>query len=389
LARALCGLGADVVVHTRREDRSLPRRVSMCPGVTVDHVDAGPPTPIDKDKLFGHMGEFADRLADSWSSDPPDVAHAHFWMSGFAAVEATRTVPVPVALTYHALGREKQQHQGASDHSPACRRAVEAQLARQVDHVIATTLHEAREIRRMGASEIAVIPCGVDLQHFTTDGSMFHRRGRPRVVCVSRLVPRKGISDVIRAVAALDDVELVVAGGPHASTLDRDPYAAELNALAESMGMGDRFVLLGAVERSCVPALIRSADVVCCAPWYEPFGMVALEAMACAVPVVATRVGGLAETVLNGVTGLTVAPRDSDALRDAISTILADPALRWRMARASRRRSMGYAWPWVAASTLEVYRSMIARSGSSSLGARPSRLDAVSGTNARTMDVSA
>jgi glycosyltransferase involved in cell wall biosynthesis len=390
LARALADLGADVVVHTRRDDPALPRRVPFGRGVVVEHLDAGPPIPIDKDDLLVHMDEFADRLIQSWSTEPPDVVHAHFWMSGVAAVRATRSVSAPVAITYHALGREKRRHQGRSDRSPVRRCAAEAQLAREVDRVIATTKHEENEVRRLGASNVSVVPCGVDAEQFTVHGPAMDRtEGLRRVVAISRLVPRKGIAEVIRAVAGLADVELLVAGGPPAAMLDDDPYAAELALLAESMGMGDRFRLLGAVERIGVPALLRSADVVCCAPWYEPFGLVALEAMACGVPVVASRVGGLAETVVDGVSGLTVPPRDPEALRAAVATVLTDRGLHRRMSRAASRRAEAYAWPEIAATTLEVYESMILEHGSRASIPGGGHVSRRNSTRAEVLDVSA
>jgi D-inositol-3-phosphate glycosyltransferase len=169
---------------------------------------------------------------------------------------------------------------------------------------------------------------------------------------VSRLVERKGIGNVIEAVAELPGVELVIAGGPPASLLADDPEAMRFARLAESLGLGDRFELLGAVERTDVPALLRSADVVACCPWYEPFGMVAVEAMACGVPVVATNVGGLAESVIQGETGLLVNPRSPDDIASAIWSLLQDRRSAKRMGRTAAALSARYSWKNVAAQTL-------------------------------------
>ncbi len=363
LACSLAAHGAEVVVHTRRDDRAQPRRVELAPGVVVDRVDAGPPEPLPKDTLAGWMQAFADDLVEQWRSDPPDVVHAHFWMSGLAAVLAGDRTGVPVGLTYHALGAEKRRHQGAEDTSPPGREAVERWLATSVDHVLSTTGQERRTVVAMGAdpADVTVVPCGVDLERFCPDGPAHPARStaRVRIGCVGRLVPRKGIADVIRALVALPDAELLVAGGPPLPTLDDDPGAVELRCIAVGCGVADRVRFLGAVERDDVSALLRSCDVVCCCPWYEPFGLVAVEAMACGVPVVASDVGGLAETVVHGRTGLHVSVRSPDAIAAAIGALTADGARHAEMAPAARARAEAYGWDDIGARTLEVHRRLM------------------------------
>jgi D-inositol-3-phosphate glycosyltransferase len=169
-------------------------------------------------------------------------------------------------------------------------------------------------------------------------------------------VPRKGIANAISALAELPDCELLVAGGPPASRLDRDPEVRLLRQHAAAEGVAGRVRFLGAMAPERVPALLRSADVVACVPWYEPFGMVALEAMACGVPVVATAVGGLVDTVVDGVTGLHVPPRRPDEVARAISELLRRPGLRARMGAAGAERArQRYGWGTVAAEMLHVY----------------------------------
>jgi D-inositol-3-phosphate glycosyltransferase len=365
LAQALAARGDEVVVHTRRDDPALPRRVPFADGVVVDHVDAGPPEPIAKDDLLGHMGAFARDLRRSWAQERPDVVHAHFWMSGLAALDAGRAEGVPVALTYHALGAEKRRHQGADDTSPDGRIEMERWLARSVDRVIATTAAECRTLVADGAParRVSVIPCGVDLDRFGPSGPLHSpNRGpgvRHRVVCVSRLVPRKGIEDVVTAVAGLPDVELLIAGGPPAAMLSDDPYAEELLAAARALGAEDRVHLLGAVDHDQIPGLLRSADVVCCTPWYEPFGLVGVEAMACGTPVVATAVGGLAETVDDGRTGILVPPRRPASVRAAIAAIVDHPRRRDSMRLAALARATRYGWPAIAERTREVFGELM------------------------------
>jgi D-inositol-3-phosphate glycosyltransferase len=355
LARALGRRGALVVVHTRRDDPTLPDVVPFADRVVVSHVAAGPAVPMLKDDLLPHMPEFSRRLRRAWSIDAPQAVHSHFWMSGLAALEAARPLGIPVLHTYHALGVVKRREQGVADTSPSERIEVEQLLAREMDRIIATTDDEARELVAMGGDpdRISVVPCGVDLGRFTPLGPCEPRATRmPRVLVVSRLVERKGIGDVIRAVAALSNVELVIAGGPPEAMLDSDDEARRYAELAVELGVDDRVDMRGAVGRDDIPALMRSADVVVCCPWYEPFGMVAVEAMACGVPVVASKVGGLAETVIHGSTGLHVPPRSPAALADAIARVLDDSALRIRLGKAAARRARRFGWDLVAEQTL-------------------------------------
>jgi glycosyltransferase involved in cell wall biosynthesis len=374
LARHLAQLGAEVTVHTRRDDPALPPVVAFAPGVVVHHVDAGPPVPLPKDDLLPWMPTFADELIRSWTEAPPDVVHAHFWMSGLAARDAARELGLPIALTFHALGAVKRCHQGDADTSPAVREAVECELARTVDLLIATSHDELRQLAALDATPVAsvVVPCGVDLEAFRP----YRGPGRPaaphpevparppgrhRVVTVGRLVERKGIVDIIEAMALLRDTELLVAGGPPAGLLDGDPHASALLAAAGRRGVAERIQLLGAMPRSAMPSLLRSADIVCLYPWYEPFGIVALEAMACGIPVVAAATGGLTETVLDGVTGRLVPPRHPVGLASALDTLLHDrPACR-AMGRSGRRRAERYRWVRVAAETLGELSRLAAR----------------------------
>ncbi|MBO0690492.1 MAG: glycosyltransferase, partial [Candidatus Dormibacteraeota bacterium] len=206
LARALHRCGATVTIYTRRDDRELPPRISLTSGVTVVHVDAGPAREIPKDELLPHMEEFAARLAEDWSTTPPQVVHAHFWMSGRAALAAAQPLGLPVVQTFHALGTVKQRHQGSRDTSPPERVGEERRIAASADRILATCTDEVFELLRMGAhrQRISIVPCGVDLDLFRPAGPAYPpRRGLRRVVAVSRLVERKGVGNTISALAKL------------------------------------------------------------------------------------------------------------------------------------------------------------------------------------------
>jgi len=363
LATTLGRRGDEVVVHTRRDDGELPRRVALAAGVEVDHVDAGPPWDVPKDDLLRYMDDFAEQLRRQWAEDPPHVVHSHFWMSGLAALSAARDLGIPVVHTFHALGVVKRRHQGAKDTSPPQRIELERAIARNVDRVVATCTDEVFELVRMDADRrrVTVVPCGVDVGCFTPDGAVEPRRpDRHRLVVACRLVERKGVGNAITALASLPDAELHVAGGPDAGALASDAEVRRLRALAAELGVGDRLVLRGRVGREGMPALLRSADAVVCVPWYEPFGIVPLEAMACGVPVVASAVGGQIDSVVDGVTGVHVPPRDPAALARALRVLLDHPERRAELGAAGARRARErFAHERVAAATREVYGEVV------------------------------
>jgi glycosyltransferase involved in cell wall biosynthesis len=225
LSQALTRRVVEVVVHTRRDSAALPDRVTQPDGVVVDHVTAGPARPVPKDQLFPFMGQFADQLQRRWREDRPDVVHAHFWMSGWAALAAARPLGVPVVQTFNALGSVKRRQQGDKDTSPGERLRTEREVLRQADHIVATSTDEVFELCRLGADRrrVSVVPCGVDTSVFAPAGPTEPRRRKGhRVVVVSRLVERKGIGNVIEALPAVPGTELVIAGGPPASELDGD-----------------------------------------------------------------------------------------------------------------------------------------------------------------------
>ena len=246
LSSALARQGHEVVVYTRRADPELPARVDTARGFSVVHVPAGPPRQLPKDELLPHMGEFADALARDWRLRPPDVVHAHFWMSGLASVLGADGLGVPVVQTFHALGSVKQRHQGRQDTSPPGRRRLERLVGRSAARIAATCTDEVFELVRMGVprSRISVVPCGVDLRQFGPEGPVAERSARHRLLAVGRLVPRKGFDVVIEALPRLPDTELVIAGGPQPSGLKSDAEARRLRQVAKRCGVADRVTRL-------------------------------------------------------------------------------------------------------------------------------------------------
>jgi glycosyltransferase involved in cell wall biosynthesis len=364
LAAGLARRGHDVTVHTRRDDEALPDRVVVQDGYDVAHVPAGPARALPKDELLPHMPAFARVLQRQWAEQPPDVVHAHFWMSGLAAVDAAADLPVPVLQTFHALGSVKRRHQGSADTSPGERVELERRLCRDVDHVVATCSDEVFELRRLGlpTDRVSIVPCGVDTSVFTPRGPVAPRSDRRRLLILGRVVERKGHDDAVRALRALPDAELVVVGGPPPEEVDDDAEIRRLRAVAAEGGVADRLLFTGSVARADVPAWIRSADVVLAVPWYEPFGITPLEAMACGRPVVASAVGGLVDTVADGLTGELVPPRDPGRLGEVLASLLADDERRAAYGAAGVQRARArYRWNRVVADTEAVYRHVLVR----------------------------
>jgi D-inositol-3-phosphate glycosyltransferase len=361
LAAGLVRLGHSVAVYTRRDDPNLAEGLTTAAGYEVVHVPAGPAAPVSKDDLWPHMGTFADHLTEMLKFQRPDLVHAHFWMSAWASAATCAKLGLPLLITFHALGTVKRRYQGPSDTSPLNRIRVETAVADAADCIVATASDEVRELALMGTdpSKVAVVPCGVDLVHFSpapaSDSPAVPERAcRYRLLSVGRLVPRKGYDTTIEALTRLPDTELIIAGGADAAP---EPEHDRLVAVAERVGVAERVRLIGQVARTDMPALLRSADLVVCSPWYEPFGIVPLEAMACGVPVVASAVGGMLDTVVDGVTGAHVPPRDPAALAEVTAALLESPNRRAELARAGLERVRSrYSWDRVAADTAAVYQ---------------------------------
>lgn len=361
LATALARRGHEVVVYTRRADTTTPDRVPFTEGVRVDHLRAGPAAPVAKDHLPPHMPAFGRGLRRAWSWWRPDVVHAHFWMSGMAAIPAAEALDIPALQTFHALGSVKRRFQGAADTSPPERCEVERTVARKSTMVVATSREERSELLTWGVhpERVAVVPCGVDTERFSPFGPVATRAMGPRVLSLGRMVPRKGVDTVIRAMEKVPGAELIVAGGPRPEDMEGDPEVCRLRTLAARLDLAERVRFLGSVDRAEVPTLIRSADVAVNTPWYEPFGLSTLESMACGVPVIASRVGGHKDTVVPGETGLLVPPRAPGSLAESLRHLLADPAERAAFAESSRRRvDELYSWAEVARATEECYLAL-------------------------------
>jgi len=375
LASGLVRLGHSVAVYTRRDDPDLTEWVTTSAGYEVIRVPAGPDSPISENDLWPYAAAFAERLSEMLSFQRPDVVHTHSWMSALVSARAANRLNLPLLMTFRTLGSVQPPDKGSSETSPHDRIQVETAMADAADCIVATHADAVRELALLGvpADKVAVVPRGVDLGHFSpTAGksgspAVPDRAYRYRVVSAGRLARRRGYDTTIEALAQLPETELLIAGGAATPELEQErlPEQERLLALAERRGVGDRVRLVGPVVRRHMPALLGSADLVVCAPWYESFGTVPVEAMACGVPVVATAVGGMLDTVVDGVTGVHVPPRDPAALAEVMGALLHSPRRCSELARAGLVRvRTRYSWDRAAADTAAVYERTVWRRAS-------------------------
>jgi D-inositol-3-phosphate glycosyltransferase len=376
VARALARRGHAVDMLTRRDSPDLPPVVDLQPGVRVLHIEAGPAAFVPKEQLLEHMPEFARRATRLLATDDPreacDLLHANFFMSGLVGLRLARAFSLPLAVTFHALGLVRREHHGSADTFPPERIDIERTLVQQADALIAECPQDRADLMRLyGArpSRISTVPCGVDTHLFAPGDKAQARRALGWsddefiILQLGRLVPRKGIDNVILALARLPrsiKARLVVVGGDspvpdeHAT-----PEIARLRAIAQEAGVGDRVSFTGQRARHELPRYYIGADVFVTTPWYEPFGITPLEAMACGTPVIGSAVGGIRHTVAPGVSGCLVPPRDPDALAEQLQRLQAHPQVARALGRGGVQRVRTlFTWDRVATELLAVYRAL-------------------------------
>jgi len=376
VARQLARLGHAVDVFTRREAAAVRRVEEWEDGVRVVHLNAGPREPLPKESLLPHMGEFASGLlrfclAESERGHGYAMLHANFFMSGLAALAVRKALRIPLVTTFHALGRIRRLHQGTSDGFPDERFAIEERLVRQSDRVIAECPQDRDDMVEFydgDPARISVVPCGFDADEFPlVDRNVARARlgmasDAFTILQLGRLVPRKGIDNVIRAVARLrervrDDVRLYVVGGNADDPDERaTPEIARLRGIARSEGVDEWVTFVGRRDRPLLHLYYQAADVFVTTPWYEPFGITPVEAMACARPVIGAAVGGIRTTVIDGVTGCLVPPRDPAAVAEKLEFLMRHTAVAEAMGRAGRKRAFSaFTWQGVARSLAGIY----------------------------------
>ena len=320
IARHLAASGYQVDIFTRRDSTSLPETVNWSNGVRIVNVPAGPARFVRKEQLLPHMAEFTDCTL-SWmrrQARPYDLVHANFWMSGLVAADLKSILRLPFVITFHALGRVRRQFQGKADGFPDERFAIEDRIVREADHIIAECPQDEDDLihwYKADPARMSIIPCGFDpaeLWPVNKQAARLHlglNRSERLLLQLGRMVPRKGVDVAIRGLARLIHnqqlpARLLVVGGESIEP-DREctPELDRLRAIAREENVENYVTFTRHCERDRLRYYYSAADVFITTPWYEPFGITPVEAMACGTPVVGYAVGGIKSTVHDGKTG--------------------------------------------------------------------------------------
>jgi len=373
-------MGIHVDVFTRSQDEHVPHVVhELGFGNRVVHVPAGPEVPISKSEMTKYIPEFVEGIKQFAIEKgiAYDLIHSHYWMSGLAAeLLSDAWGGTPIVHMFHTLGEMKNRVARSEDERAGEDRLNgERQILGRADRIIVATLAETTQLRflyRVEQRKLAVIPPGVDTSHFypiPSDEAKQYIGLKPdnrMVLFVGRIEPLKGVDTLIQAMACLDlnnlqrPVHLAIIGGePNAIPEDMTDEMIRLQKLCDELLMGGMVIFLGKRGQDTLPYYYSAAEVVVMPSLYESFGMVALEAMACGTPVIASEVGGLGYLVQNGVTGYTIPDSEPDALCDKLSWLLGDAHLRETMGLQASQYALDYAWGKIAKQIVGVYEELI------------------------------
>jgi len=374
-------LGIHVDVFTRSQDEHVPHVLhDLGFGNRVVHIPAGPEEPKSKSDIAKYIPEFAQGIMQFAAEKglKYDVIHSHYWMSGLAAeLLSDAWGGTPIVSMFHTLGEMKNRVARSEDEKAGADRLDgERQVLRRADRIIVATLAEMTQLRflyRADSRKMAVIPPGVDTSHFypiPADEAKQYIGLKPEnrmVLFVGRIEPLKGIDTLIQAMACLDlqgihrPVHLAIIGGDvDVSPEDMSEEMTRLQKMCDDLCMGGMVLFLGKRGQDTLPYYYSAAEVVVMPSLYESFGMVALEAMACGTPVVASEVGGLGYLVQNGITGYTIPDSDPAELCDKLSHLLGDADLRNQMGNSAAEYAANYAWTKVASQVIDVYKEVAA-----------------------------
>jgi len=379
LTRQLGQMGIHVDVFTRSQDDHVPHVLhELGYGNRVVHVPAGPEIPVAKQELADYIPEFVEGVKQFAAEKDIryDIIHSHYWMSGIAADSLSEAWGgTPILHMFHTLGEMKNRvARSEAEREGQYRINGEKQVLRRADRVVVATLAELTQLRflyKANDRKLVVIPPGVDVCHFypiPADEAKMYVGLKPEdrmVLFVGRIEPLKGVDTLIQAMSCLQwkeerPVHLAIIGGdPAASPEEMSAEMARLQKLCDDLAVGQTVVFLGKRDQDKLPYYYSAAELVVMPSHYESFGMVALEAMACGTPVIASEVGGLAYLVRNGETGFTIPDQEPETLCEKISWLLNDHHLHETMSRRAVEYAQDYAWEKIAKQIVDVYKSLL------------------------------
>ncbi len=364
LSRELGKRGLIVDIFTRWTDPTTPRILPLGDNVRVVHIKAGPIARLPKNDLFQHVPEFVRRVQQFADCEEHgyNLIHSHYWLSGVAGMQLAEDWDVPHITMFHTLARLKQQARPEECESPL-RVEYEGRIINSVDRIAVATPDERDQIARIygiSRQRMTIVPCGVDLRHFQPQDHQQARAslgldGKPTLLFVGRPDPLKGGDLLIQAACLLRQPATVLMVG---GNLEGDLELDRLRQAARAQGVEDDIRFVGAVPQEDLPRFYNAADLMIVPSYYESFGLVAVEALACGTPVIATKVGGLQYIVQDGENGFLVPWRCAGLFAEKIDAALGDPALLNGMRAQARPSVMRYSWRIVAAQIREVYDTL-------------------------------
>jgi len=383
LSRELARRGVYVDVFTRSQNPHLPHVMhSLGDTGRVIHIPTGPEEPYNKNLVFDHLPEFVDNVLQFAQREgiTYDVIHSHYWLSGWAARDlrdewSRQGREAPIIQMFHTLGHVKNLIAAPSERESQRRTDKEAEIVGFVDHIVAATPSEEKQlVEYYGADrrKITIIPPGVDTQLFhphSPEDARSRLGVKPcdrMLLFVGRIEPLKGVDTLLRAMALLAHECPSWAGNICVAIIGGDPNTTEneelerLKAIRAELGITDLVTFLGARDQDKLHHYYSAAEMVIMPSHYESFGMVALEAMACGTPVIASDVGGLGYLVRDGETGLHVPNGNPAALASAIARLVEDHELRQRMGRRAHLYAQQYSWECIADRMQALYRQALA-----------------------------
>ncbi len=370
LSREMGARGYHIDIFTRRADTSSPDIVHSSENVRVIHLQVGPEGSTGKHDLHRHLGEIERELLSFQQAEgiEYDLIHSHYWLSGWVGLSLRERWHVPLEAMFHTLGEAKRRVPVA-EREPLCRIEGERLVAQRADRLVCASDHERRLLEDAYGADprrISVVACGVDLGLFKPIDRKAARdalrlNGKKMVLFVGRIEPLKGVEVLLAAAAQLggeSDFELFIVGGDGTASAEM----RRLQGLASELGLIDRVSFLGPVDHDKLPLFYNAADICVVPSYYESFGLVALEAMACGTPVVASRVGGLTVTVRDGETGYLIPWHYPRPFAERMALLLGDDELRRSFGRTAREAVKSFGWSSIADAVEPLYRELLAES---------------------------
>ncbi|HEY9002358.1 MAG TPA: glycosyltransferase [Mucilaginibacter sp.] len=377
LAKYLAGQGYLIDVYTRRDNAEANEIVNWEKGVRVIHIQAGPGCSIAKETMLQFMPEFRDNMIRFIISNHLhyELIHANFFMSGLVASGIKKELDIPFVITFHALGHIRRIHQAEKDKFPDERICIEEMIVREANHIIAECPQDKDDLvahYRANPRKISIVPCGFSSAEFYPIEKSVARSilGLPQddhiLLQLGRMVERKGIDNVIKSMAYLKSVSgknfrlIIVGGDSEKMESSSDNEYKRLCTVASRLKVMDKIEFAGRRDRDKLKFYYNAADLFITTPWYEPFGITPLEAMACGTPVIGANVGGIKFSVKDGVTGSLVPPRQPRKLAEKIQDIINDEEKLSRMGlNAIKHVNTWFTWAKVADQMHELYQCVL------------------------------